>query len=87
MLGGIGIASGLAFGALSIIGALDRQSSHCDTGCPAGAYDRVNAEFIAADITLGAAALLVGIAIIDFVVTRPSSSRSRAAQEPLVVRF
>lgn len=87
VLGGIGIASGLAFGALSIVGMLDRQSSHCDTGCPSAAYNRVNAELIAADITLGAAALFLGIAIIDFVVTRPSSSRSRAAFAPLVVRF
>ena len=86
VLGGIGVAAGLAFGGFAIGGAVDRNSSHCDTGCPSAAYNRVNTEFIVADVALGAAALFVGIAIIDWIVTRPSS-RTRASIAPLVVRF
>ncbi|HEY1957781.1 MAG TPA: hypothetical protein VGH28_19305 [Polyangiaceae bacterium] len=86
VIGGIGIASGLAFGALSIVGFLDRQSSHCDTGCAAPDFSRVNAELISADVTLGVAALLVTIAIIDLVVERPSKAHLRGSL-PFAVTF
>lgn len=87
VLGGIGVAAGLAFGGFAIAGALDRQSSHCDTGCKASDYDRVNLELVAADVALGVGVVFLTIAIVDYFVTRPSSSRARASLAPFVIRF
>lgn len=85
VLGGIGLVFAASFGAFATVGFLDRQSSRCDVACASGDYTRVRAELVAADASLGAAALFVGIAIIDFVVTRSSSRKT--ALVPLHVVF
>ena len=86
VLGGIGIGAGLAFGALSLVGFFDRQSSHCDVACASSDYSRVNAELIGADVALGVAVVFVTIAIIDYVVERPAKMHTRASL-PFVLRF
>jgi hypothetical protein len=78
VLGGIGLVFGAAFGAFAVAGFLDRQSSHCDSGCVPNDYDRVRAELVTADASLGVAAVLLVTAIIDFAITRSGPKRATA---------
>lgn len=87
VIGAFGAASGLVFGGFAIGGALDRSSSHCDTGCSASAYSRVNAELVTADVALGVAVVLVTVAVVDFFVARGRAKASTATALPFVVRF
>jgi hypothetical protein len=85
ILGGVGVAFAAAFGALGVVGVLDRQSSGCADGCAPGDYTRVRTELVAADISLGIAGILVVVAIIDFAVTR--SGPRKTAFMPLRLVF
>ncbi len=87
ILGGVGVAAGLAFGALGTVGVLDRQSSHCDTGCTPGDFGRVRAELLAADISLATAAVFVVAAVIDYLIERPKSAARASGSLPLGLRF
>jgi hypothetical protein len=79
VFGGIGVAFGLGFGALATVGFLDRQRSHCDTICGSADFSRVQTELILADVALGATVVFLGIAIVDFIVTRSAPRRPAAA--------
>ncbi len=87
VLGGIGVLSGLAFGGFAIAGAVDRSSSHCDTGCASTAYSRVSAELVTADVTLGVAVVFLTIAVVDYFVVRGARAKPVAGSLPFVVTF
>jgi hypothetical protein len=86
VLGGIGVASGLAFGALAIAGSVDRSSSHCDTSCASASYSRVSAELVAADITLGVAVVFLTVAVVDYFIVRGARTKTTGSL-PFVIRF
>jgi hypothetical protein len=85
VLGGVGLAFAAAFGGFGVAGIIDRTSSGCDKGCSSPDYNRVRAELVTADVSLGLAALFIVAAVIDFAATRTSSKRT--AFVPLTFAF
>jgi hypothetical protein len=78
---GVGVLGLASFGLFAAMGASDRLDSHCDTGCPTPVKDRVDAQLMAADISLGVGLVALGVATWMFL-ARPTVQRS-AAQAPV----
>lgn len=70
ILGAIGGAAALSFGAFASVGFVNRQSAHCDIGCGHSDASRVRAEFLAADISLATSGTFVVAAIVSYIITR-----------------
>lgn len=70
VLGAIGGAAALSFGAFATVGLIDRHSSHCDIGCGTSDANRVRAEFWAADISLATSGTFVVAAIVSYIISR-----------------
>ncbi len=70
ILGAIGGAAALSFGAFATVGVLDRQSARCDIGCDSSNANRVRSEFLAADISLATSGTFVVAAIVSYIISR-----------------
>jgi hypothetical protein len=72
--GGVSVAAYGVFGISAILGATDRTSSHCDTGCPTTDKDRVDTKLFVADMGLAVGTIALGVAAYLYF-TRPSVQR------------
>jgi hypothetical protein len=59
---GVAVVALGAFGFFGAKGVSDRSNKHCDTGCPTPVKQDVNTLFVAADVSLAAAAIAAGVA-------------------------
>jgi hypothetical protein len=77
--GGVGVLGLASFGIFAAKGAHDRLESHCDTGCPTSEKNSVDAQLLAADISLGVGLVALGIATWMYL-ARPTVQRAASVQ-------
>jgi hypothetical protein len=74
-VGVLGLAS---FGAFGALGVGQRGSDHCDTGCGPSQKNGVDSKFVAADVSLGVAAVGFGVATWLFFARAPAQRPASA---------
>jgi hypothetical protein len=89
---GFAIGAGLAwtaFGIFAVDGHVEYEDAKsCSMRCPANAYSPINTKFDVADVSLGLAVALTGVATVLFLTHHASSARATAAAlAPLRVSF
>ena len=78
VLGALGIASLGGGSYFAIRGISDRSSLGCDRGCSSSDYQRVNGEFVAADVGIAVGVVALGVGLAVWIFARDHDARAAA---------